>query len=1257
MKNFIRVFIIAGMALVFIILGTQNHIQKSSCDSYFAKERKARLKGGKVPKKERRPNEWYYVQRAFPNSSIPEGKQLAAINAAKEIKATKQTPQLAGYDSWENVGPANIPGRITDLAGHSLTPNSVLAASASGGIFKLSGFGAEWTPIFDDAGVQSIGSIAIHPTDTNIIYVGTGEANNAGTSYEGTGVYKSIDGGATWVHKGLPNSYHIGRIVLDPSRPDTVFVAVMGKLFGTNPERGVYRSTDGGDTWEQKLFVSDSTGCIDIAVASFYGIENGLIACMMERVRDAGRRKIGGITSGVWHSRDMGDTWTDITGTGGLPPHSIDMGRIGVSAHPQYGYAALLFADTIGQYTGIYKASSITEEYLHWGTYDEYNELDELNGSWDGGWYFGNVRVSLDPTYVDRMFALGLSLYRKEGNYDPWLDIRNGQHVDMHAMWIDSTDGDRIFCGNDGGVYHSTDGGDSWIHDANMTNTQMYSVTIDPHSGWRIYGGSQDNGVMRNTNFDPQSWEGVWGGDGFYTIIDYVEYNTFYTESQYGYLVKTINNGDSWISALNGIDYDNDRHNWMTPIVMDPKNHKVLYYGSQFLYRTDDGAENWVKISPDLSNGDDPGNLSFGTITTIDVSRVNTDVIYVGTDDGNLHVSDNYGTNWYLRNTGLPNRWVTRVTPDPHDENVAYVTLSGYTSGLNDAHIYRTTDQGLNWIPIDGDLPDVPVNDIIVDYHDTNILYIATDVGVFVSENLGVNWILMHQGIPIVPVMDIDFHVPSRTLIAGTHGRSIYKASIYCPDLTDSDGDGAPDLCDNCPGIYNIPFLDADYDFIGDVCDECTDVDGDGYGDDAYPANTCPVDNCPSVYNPDQIDSNGDGIGDACAFRWTVFDTVETNCIRLIVGSNGNCGNTGHETYTMDYINHGDCDPTAQFYLYDGSPLLNYNDGTEMVSYYSMYSTDAFLQVTDMNFPVPTQTTADFDIYESGTFTTPDSYIGMERTWWAPKNPDSCNYVIQRMKLFSYDGLSHSGINICEVIDWDIPTDGGNSPMNRGGFDSDHHMIYTQGIEYDGVGCQPNDERYGGIAMLGAYTNDPNTIDTSIHPHSAYVVDNQVYLYPTSSWDPVMFDGLIQTPGYGVLSDSVDLSTVITYFYDYTITASDTLYIYSVLTTVQNASFPSSPDKSIDQLLQNIIKARQWTDDHIIPLTPVASNCGDANGDGTVNVGDAVFIINYAFKGGPAPNPLVDGDANCDGSCNVGDAVYLINYAFKGGPAPCANCP
>ncbi|MBD3333110.1 hypothetical protein GF356_09675, partial [candidate division GN15 bacterium] len=473
---------------------------------------------GKVPKAKRRPNDWFYVQRAYPDSTVPVAARLAARRQADELiarTANKDTKSLI----WQQAGPSNVPGRITDLAVHPTEPNTIYAASAAGGVFKSTNLGSTWTAVFDSAGVQSIGAIAIHPDNPDVLYVGTGEANASGDSYEGTGVYKSIDGGATWDFMGLPNSYHIGRIAIDPLRPDTVYVAVAGKLFGTNPDRGLYRSINGGATWDQILYVSDSTACIDVALHPSTGT---VFAAMWERYRNPRNRMVGGPTSGLYRSSDYGDTWSLLTT--GLPPQSDTLGRIGVSVDPTSQTVYATVCNHPGSLMGIYRSDNLGDFFFQ-------TDDADLDGSLGGfGWYFGQVRVA--PGNPDIVYSLGVDLYRSTDGGNSWSWATGAAHVDFHAMYILPGDPNKVYSGCDGGVNYSTNGSASWTVYEDMPNTQFYAITHDRNNPERLYGGTQDNGTLRTLTGAVDDWDHIHGGDGFYTIVDWSDPNTIYAEYQ-----------------------------------------------------------------------------------------------------------------------------------------------------------------------------------------------------------------------------------------------------------------------------------------------------------------------------------------------------------------------------------------------------------------------------------------------------------------------------------------------------------------------------------------------------------------------------------------------------------------------------------------------------------------------------------------------------------------------------------------------------
>lgn len=750
---------------------------------------------GKVPKAERRPSDWFYVQRAYPQIDIPMKEYVAALETARAKRADRSLEKDLDTLTWSEAGPTNIPGRITDIAVHPSEPEVIYAASAAGGVFKSTNFGTSWSAVFDDAGTQSIGAIAIHPDNPDILYVGTGEANGANDTYDGTGVYKSIDAGATWNFVGLPESYRIGRIVIDPDRPDTIFVAVQGKLFGTNPERGVYRSQDGGQSWEHLLFVNDSTGCIDIALHPT-GV---ILAATWECWRNPVERRVGGFGSGIWHSGNFGDSWTLLDGAGfpgnGLPLSSSTVGRIGVTIDPFSNHAYATYCDHPGSMIGLFHSTDLG---FTWTQTNDGAILSSLGGF---GWYFGQVRVAPgSPTVV---YSLGVTMYKSIDEGANWFAADAGTHVDHHALYIDPTDIDNLYNGCDGGVNYSDNGGSSFANLANMPNTQYYAIGIDHLNPHRLYGGTQDNGTMRTLGGSLNDWTVINGGDGFYVLVDYTDANKIYAEYQNGVFRRSTNGGLTFMTATSGMNYSGERHNWNTPFAMDPVDPLVLYYGSNILYQTTNGAVNWTAISGDLTDGPGGGNLAFGTITTIDVSPANTDVIWVGTDDANVWVTQDGGDNWAQVNAGLPNRWVTRVAPDPHSASIAYVTFSGYKDGSYLPHIFRTVDYGQNWDDITGDLGDVPINDVIVDPDLDSTLYLGSDVGVYYSEDLGAGWLPLGTGMPITPVHDLAYDDSTRTLVAGTHGRSMFKLTLpsgptcTCPCHTDPQ-------CDSVTNVFDV---------------------------------------------------------------------------------------------------------------------------------------------------------------------------------------------------------------------------------------------------------------------------------------------------------------------------------------------------------------------------------------------------------------------------------------------------------------------
>lgn len=717
--------------------------------------------------KEKLPNDWFFKQRAYPAGEINHSVYLASLKQSQEFRDQISLSKDSSF--WEFVGPTNIGGRLSDVEMHPSDMNVIYIGTASGGVFKTTDVGSSWHPIFDDALSLSIGDIAIAPSDPQILYVGTGEANAGGGSqtYDGVGVYKSVDGGDSWDYAGLEDSRNIGRMVIHPSNPDIVYTAAMGNLFAENPERGIYKTIDGGENWENILYVSDSTGGIDIVIHPTH--PDTLYAAMWERVRRPNRRSYGGWTCGIYRTFDGGMTWNELTN--GLPSPGSNVGRIGIDiskSDPNILYA--IYADKTGYFEGVYKTENNGD------TWTQTND-GSLSGSYQSyGWWFG--RIAVDPVDPDIAFVIGFDLYRSTNGGNSWSNVSQASvHVDQHSLYIHPQDNNFVVLASDGGLYISQNGGNNWNWINNLPITQFYTCEVDEQFPERVYGGTQDNGTNRTMSGGTDDWANIYGGDGFYVLVDPGNNDYIYAEYQYGNLARSTNGGNSFYSAMNGIN-SSDRMNWCTPVVIDITNTETLYYGSHRMYKSTNRAQSWSPISTDLTNG--PGvNLTYGTITTISVSPVDTELIYVGTDDGNVWVSAMNGMGWEYLSSNLPNRWVSRVAADPYEENTAYVTFSGYRFDDYLPHIFRTTDKGQNWEDISGNLPESPINDIIIDLENNQTLYIATDVGVFKTEDIGLNWEMLGYDLPNVPINDLRLHNGSRSLVAATFGRSMYKYDLF----------------------------------------------------------------------------------------------------------------------------------------------------------------------------------------------------------------------------------------------------------------------------------------------------------------------------------------------------------------------------------------------------------------------------------------------------------------------------------------------
>ncbi|MCI5058572.1 MAG: T9SS type A sorting domain-containing protein, partial [Flavobacteriales bacterium] len=456
-----------------------------------------------------------------------------------------------------------------------------------------------------------------------------------------------------------------------------------------------------------------------------------------------------------------------------LPISNSQTGRIGLAisaSNPNIVMASYATDAVANYFDALYKSSD------NGNSWAQVSQSGLSNAYSSFGWYFGNLRI--DPNDPNNVYVVGFDLYKSSnGGVNFSSNTTFNVHVDQHALWIDPSNSSHMILGNDGGLYETSDGGSNWNFFDDFPITQFYTCHMDYQTPSRIYGGTQDNNTIRTMTGALDDWQSILGGDGFYTLVDPTDDDYVYAEYQWGNLFRSTNGGSNMSSARNGVN-TSDRFNWNAPLAMDPQNPSTLYFGSHRVYKSTNRAASWTSISSDLTNGPGNGNLSYGTLTTIAVSPLNSNIIYVGTEDGNVWNTSDGGNSWNKISASLPKLWCTRVVPYPYDMNTAFVTFSGYPWDDYLPHVFKTTDNGATWSNISANLPSFPVNDLIVDPDQNGYLYLASDYGVYVSWNHGVSWSSLGTNMPNVPVFDLEFHQPTRTLLAGTHGRSMYSLDL-----------------------------------------------------------------------------------------------------------------------------------------------------------------------------------------------------------------------------------------------------------------------------------------------------------------------------------------------------------------------------------------------------------------------------------------------------------------------------------------------
>jgi photosystem II stability/assembly factor-like uncharacterized protein len=730
---------------------------------------------------------------------------LLTLISVPESMAQKIPDQVVKSIEFREIGPTRQGGRYVDFAVMEKSPKVIYAATASGGLLKSTNNGQSWKFQFDQESVASIGAVALDQKDTSVVWVGTGEANNSRSSYWGNGVYKSTDGGDTWKNMGLPESHHIGRILIDPNNSNVVYVAALGKLYSENPERGLYKTTNGGKSWTKVLEVKRADGkyigVVDVAMSP--DDPNTLIAAAYDKIRRPWTFNEGGEGSGIYKSTDGGKNWKKLSN--GLPGGFL--GRIGVAYAP--GNSKVVYANVenvnvegmsdaerrnmleVGIPLGRRQSVVGTEMYRSDDGGESWRKISP-DGEDIGGYpsyYYQQVRV--DPNDEDHVYVLGIQVWETKNGGKTWgTPFRFGG--DNHAMWIDPADSKHMLLGYDHGMGITYDAGATWYHPDEISLAQFYAVDVDMAYPYNVYGGLQDNGSVRgpSTSKDGRSipfeaWQRTGGGDGMYNVIDRSNNRYLYNESQFGPLQRLdLETGES-----SGIRYTGDRSmrwNWNAPIVVSQHNPDVIYHAGNKVLRSNFRGENWTEISGDLTDNDEvkangTGNIQYGTITTLEESPIDPNELWVGTDDGNVHVTTDGGKNWTNLNANIPNNpryWVTRVEASAHVPGTAYVSFNGMRRDDFTSYLYKTTDWGKTWTSIANGIEPAGVNVIREDHNNPNLLFAGTELGVFASIDGGKNWTKFMNGMPTNPAYDMVIHPRENELVVATHGRGIFIADI-----------------------------------------------------------------------------------------------------------------------------------------------------------------------------------------------------------------------------------------------------------------------------------------------------------------------------------------------------------------------------------------------------------------------------------------------------------------------------------------------
>jgi len=711
------------------------------------------------------------------------GALAAQTSLEKSIKNMK----------WRPIGPANMGGRVTDIAGIPGDPSTFYVAGADGGLFKTTNGGTTFTALFTDQKAYSVGAIAIAPSDKEVVWLGSGEGDPRNSIGYGNGVYRSLDGGKTWTHLGLDKTDRIKRIVVNPQNPDVACVCALGRTWGPNQERGVFQTRDGGKTWKKVLYIDENTGCSDLAMEM--SNPRVMYAGMWTHRRRPWRFDDSGEKTALYKSMDGGETWAKISHQNGLP--NKPMARIGVAiaqSQPNTVYLITEFKD----------GGTLFRSDDRGGSWRMVNDNRSLNFR---PFYYADLRV--DPNNPDHVYTLSGGLSKSTDGGKTFAGISQGVHADHQALWIDPTDSRFVLSGCDGGYQISWDAGKTWEIINNIELSQYYQVFVDDQEPYNIYGGLQDNGTwvgpsnsLLNAGIMKRHWKALAGGDGYYAVpIPGSEHEIyanlqggvpFHVDTKTGNVRNIHPYPNKTGSAGDAIEHHKYRFNWDSPIHVSPSDGNTVYLGSNVVFRSRDKGYSWEEISPDLTTNDKSKQATSGgaiyqdntaaefhcTILTIAESPVQKDVIWAGTDDGNVQVTRDGGKTWTNVKsaiTGLPAfSWVSKIHASEHDAGTAFVAVDQHRMDDYNAYAFMTTDYGKTWTKISTGLPADWVYVVRQDPHNANLLFAGMEHGIFMSADKGKTWNRINNDMPPVSVRDLRIQKRERDLVAATHGRGLW---------------------------------------------------------------------------------------------------------------------------------------------------------------------------------------------------------------------------------------------------------------------------------------------------------------------------------------------------------------------------------------------------------------------------------------------------------------------------------------------------